>query len=540
MNNIKRYLALAIVFSLLLGVTPVISPNYFVIEADKDKDKDDDEDDKEKEPELTKKQEAEKSYAQELGTQYGELYAIRDFARGLKAKNTRHFNTKSKFNKYFGREKSSDSFFYNEFKKAFKEQYDAKSAELSASSIKNGELEWFEIVKTHAIVEGQMAAYHDFTMEKEKDWEKAYKDLVKDGAVFSKFHLSNFDKKVEKDFKDEFKTMFRYEYDKAYLVALEREASVNTNYEYINTEAKTLSIFKPYYQTTQGAVSEINTPIQNVEVVFSEGSVYDNAPLGTPMALRLNEHSYMFHKKPSYLLPQTDVFELDLQRGIDEVDFYNSPVIKFSGHANLPQSTSIGIYKWKDKKWKYIPTMRNQKDNFISAKIGEGKYHDTKYAVFFDKTYKMPNDIALNWAMDALDVAVRRHHVKYEVKLRPNDRITRAELADIVYRTLSYRQGTSSRKAKPIDIDRANENAIMYCINKGYLTKSSDGKFNPNMTVNYEHFKILMNRIYGSKFKMSEFAQKMREKGHESDYVKGANPNITRAEVIFAFYTYSD
>ncbi len=556
MNTIKKYLALALVFSLCFGIFSFSNKEAFIIYAKDDKDKNDEKEDtslidqsnpakkkkeEEEKEELSKKEEVKKTFAEKLGSQYGEMYAVRDFAKGLYANSSRHFAGRGAFDNYFNRKSSSeDSVFFAEFKKAFNEKYDEKSAELYSSTYQNGELEWYEITKKYATIEGQMSAYYDFTREKDKNWERAYNELIADGSVFKKFHSSDFSSQQEEDFEDQFKAIFQYSYEKFYLTALDREAMVNTNYEFINTEEKTLEISKPYYKVREGAIEEMKTPIQKVEVIFEKGTVFDNAPIGTPMALKLNEHHYIFSDLPKNLLPQTDVFELDLQRGINSVEFYLSPTLKFNGHANLPQSYSIGIYKWKDKRWKYVPTLRNVEDNFISTKIPTGLYHDTQYAVFFDKTYKMPNDIALNWAMEALDVAVRRQHVKYEVKLRPDDRITRGELADLIYRTLAYKQSAKSKETKPTDVNKDNEAAIMYCLNKGYLTKFADGTFKPELPVQYDHFMILMNRIYAKKFKMEDFVAAMLMKGHQSDYVTGINPYITRAEAIFAFYTYSD
>ncbi len=499
------------------------------------------------EEKLSKKEQEEKTFAEKVGAQYGEMFATRDFAKGEKSNNNRYFQTKKKFDEYFGRDAKSSSFFYTQFRAAFQTAYDIAYTKLTMETYQSDEIKWYELAKQYGTVEGRMAAAHDMTFEKEKNWEKAYKTLIKDESVFQRFHLNRFTREQQKDFKDQFRVFFRSTYEDSYLVFLGAEAMENTNYHYVNTEAKTLSLSKPYYETTKAVIGRTEFDSQKAELVFDAGSVFDNAPVGTPMSLVFSPHFGKYNKLSHYLIPQTDVFELDLQRGVKKVNFHKSPHLKFYGFANLPEAQSIGIYKWKDNRWKYIHTERHSagekegaKQAYIMADIGKGEYKDTAYAVFYDSTYKMPKDIVHNWAFKPLDISLRRHHVRYAVNLRPNDKITRAELAHIIYRTYYYRMENGGSQTRPTDISDNDEKAIMFCLNRGYFTKFADGTFKPNMLVPYNHFDVLMGRIYGERFNLQDFAQSMRQLGHQSDFVKGVNPYMSRAEAIYAFYLYAD
>lgn len=540
MKTYKRYLILALVIALCVGLMPLGHADFRVSADDSSKKKNESDSGKDSKPELSKPEEEKKSYAEKLGEEYGKMYAVRDFARRLKSNHNRHFSTRAEFDKVFNRSGNSDSFFYSLFRKAFKEAYDVEYIKLVNETYQNGDLDWFKMSESYGRVEGQMAALHDFTNEKPKNWKKAYNELVKENAVAERFHLDRVDKQTAKDFEDQFRAYFENEYEKSYLVAINNDAKENTNYEYVNAEAKILTVTKPYYKTLKSTVTELGLTTQTVSVIFPEGSIYENSPIGTPMALRFNDSAEKFKKIPDFLLPQSDIFELDLQRGVKEVRFYQSPQLVFNGFANLSEANSIGVYKWKDGRWKYIPTTRDVKDKKVIANLGLGKYSQTEYALFYDKSYKMPNDIALHWAFEALDVGVRRQHVPYQVKLRPNDIITRAELAEILYRSLYYKNKSSYGVAAPGDVKSQYQDAVKYCLSMGYFTKFPDGTFKPDLPVRYDHFGILMKRIYGSSYDANSLFGEMRLLGHESNFFKKQNPYLTRAEAIQVLYRLAD
>ncbi len=559
MKRLNKICSFILVFALIFGTFTLLNQNdNYIFADDEEKSKKNSENNNKKggseksesadsgEPELSKKEQEEKTFAEKIGAQYGEMFATRDFAKGDKSNNNRYFQSKKKFDEYFGRDSESSSFFYYEFREAFQKAYDIAYTKLMLETYQSDEIKWYELAKQYGTVEGRMAAAHDMTFEKEKNWEKAYNQLISDESVFQRFHLNRFTKTQQKDFKDQFRVFFRSTYEDSYLVFLGAEAMENTNYHYVNTEKKVISLSKPYYETTKAAIGNAAFDSQRAELIFDAGSVFDNAPVGTPMSLKFSPHFGKYNKLSHYLLPQTDVFELDLQRGVKSVNFYKSPHLKFHGFANLPESQSIGIYKWKDNRWKYIDTERVKGEgkeaagSYLVADIGKGEYKDTAYAVFYDTTYKMPNDIVYNWAFKPLDISLRRHHVRYEVNLRPNDKITRAELAHIIYRTYYYRVENGGSETRPIDISESDEKAIMFCLNRGYFTKFADGSFKPNMLVPYEHFNVLMNRIYGQRFDIQDLAQKMLRMGHLSDLISGSNPYMSRAEAIYALYLYAD
>lgn len=462
------------------------------------------------------------SEAEKAGKKYGEMHASRDFAKNLIGSITRHFPDDKSVFEFFKMDydsKNAKTQFYLKFKENYVDTYNKTFFELSMGKRDNNDPFWFTIAKKYGNTEGTMAANYDHYNERSSDWDRAFSEYVRNESLKERFRLHRYSGKIPGNFRTDFKTYFEIGYRNAYANAIVADNEANTNYHYVSAEPSTISYKRPHSASVQ------------VDLEFRARSVFEI----TPMAIRFKQHKNKFIDEK--LIPLTDIYQVEIQRNRDEVEFSRAPIMKINGFG----VRGAGIYSFKNGKWRYEYT--TIKDGKLEHRLPLGYYKSTNYTVFLDRTYVMPSDITFNWAYKEIYTAVRRHHLPAIRRMRPDHKITRTEMADIIYRVQKYRMPNPKMNASPSDISRLKhgQHAIKFAVANGFMKLKGGSSFKPNSYVSYSEFKEIMLKLGYSDFDIAKFSNKiLRENYHRNDFITKKSQNISRAEVIFAITTYID
>ncbi len=473
-----------------------------------------------------------RNYAIKKGVEYGEMFAGRDYMKGLSSDPNRHFANREEVFKYF--KLSSDSshhkdIFYNEFIDSYGATYESKYIEISMQDKDNNETFWFSVAKKFATIEGEMAAYYDHLNELSEDWERAYKKMTANEDLTERFRLYRYSGSLPENFELDFKLEFKISYKRAYAEAIVTDNELNTNYYYIDTHGGELEYERTYKEMTKSSIKTLNMP--KVAVTFPERTLL----LRTPMAIRYKQNKGMTNVQS--LVQLSDIYQLEVQRGKKSARFHESPTFTINGYA----VRGAGIYKWKYNRWNYLYTVAE--DKTLSTVLDPGIYKNTNFCVLLDQAYTVPSDIAFNWAYKEIYIAIRRHHLPMTEKYYPDKKITRLQLAQQIYKTMSYRGNVPTKGEIPEDVKALKDYypAINYCLKNGYIKVDKEGKFNPSGLVTYEEFESIMKNLYSADFSIKAYTNDILSKEyHRSDYITKKNNNISKAEVTYAFSKYLD
>lgn len=472
-----------------------------------------------------------KNYAHEKGAEYGKMFAGRDYMQGLKDDPKRHFSDAASVYKYF--KMTSDTsqhkkVFFDAFIEAYRFAYEEAYIDISMNDRDDNETFWFQVAGTYGEIEGTIAAYYDHLNENARNWELSYKRFIENETLTERFRLHRFTSKLPKNFELDFKLAYKRSYEEAFAKAIVEENQRNTNYYYVDAEGNNLLYQRELAEVNRAAQG--NKPMPQLEAIFPQRCVLER----TPMALRYKQHTGK--KAQSYLVPLSDVYELEVQREVRSVVFHEEPILKITGYA----VRGAGIYKWQNNRWDYIMTTISEKE--LTANLPKGTYRNTEFAVFIDDSYVTPTDISFNWAFKEIYTYMRRHNLPPAQKFYPEAKISRIDLADILYRTMAHRVRYNPRATQIFDEqDMAyGKDAARFCLDMGYLLLDGEGKFNPKAKVSYYEFQTLMKKLAPSYNLEDHVNSQLSEKFYRSDLLTNKNTDISRSEVVYALYKYLD
>lgn len=473
-----------------------------------------------------------KDYAGNKGKEYGEMLAGRDYMKGLKGDPTRHFNSRESVYNYFKIKSDSShnkTLFYEFFIKAFKSTYEASYIEISMQDRDNNETFWFGVAKKYASIEGEMAAYHDHLNELSENWERAYKNMIVNEGLNERFRLFRYSGNLPENFELDFKSEFKFSYKVAFANAIVKDNELNSNYYYIDSIGKEISYQRVFSQMEKASISDVSMP--KVTVTFPERAILERTPMSIRYKQNRNRKSYQS------LIPLSDIYELEIQRGKARVKFHAPVSFTVQGFG----VRGAGIYKWNHDRWDYVYTVIE--DKLLKTSLQPGIYSNTDFCVFIDENYIMPSDIAFSWAYKELYTAIRRHNVPQTEKFYPDSKITKLQLADQIYRIMSHREKKVNIGYIPQDVQNFKDyhNAVSFVLGKGYMSTDANGNFLPASQITYQDFEYIMQNVYLKNFSMKAFAEDMlQKKYHRSDYLTKKSKFISRAEATYGLYKYLD
>lgn len=472
-----------------------------------------------------------KKYAQEKGGEYGKMFAGRDYMQGLKDDPKRHFSDAASVYSYF--KMSSDAsthkkIFFDAFIEAYRFAYEEAYIDISMNDRDDNETYWFQVAKQAGEIEGTISAYYDHLNENGKNWDLAYKRFIENESLTERFRLNRFTSRLPNNFELDFKLVFKRSYENAYAKAIVEENQRNTNYYYVDAEGNDITYQREYAEVSKG--SQSSKPMPTMEIIFPKRSVHER----TPIALRYKQHRSKVVQP--YLVPLSDIYEVELQREVKSVVFHEEPTLKMTGYA----VRGAGIYKWNHNRWDYIMTTITDKE--LIANLPKGTFKNTEYAVFIDDNYSPPTDISFNWAFKEIYTYMRRHNVPQLQKFYPEVKISRLDLADILYRTMNHRVRRSNSNTyinDEHDISYGLE-SVRFCLDMGYMLLDNNSNFNPKAKVSYFDFQTMMKRLNPAYSLEDHVNKQLNEKFYRSDLLTKKDSNISRSEVVFALYEYVD
>lgn len=419
--------------------------------------------------------------------------------------------------------------FMNAYKLAFIESYEKgfRETDLTAQSATSGEA----MGGTLGAAAGANAAVRDYNRARTNDPDRAYKEFLAAGSLKVRYHFNKEDSTFAKDFTTKFAVSFREAYQAAYRTRfLDYEVANAASYE-IPIAGETFVRTWNVYNVSEGGASAV--PDIDCMVEIEPGTIY------SPTYLNVSSEQFSFNENSRNYryLPVTANFRITLD-GITEFVQLRKP-IKIS--LNIVGSENAGIYQWKNYRWIYLPTEID--DEGISTIIPAGNYSGGTYAVFIDENVKPFTDTGFSWARKEINAFKRRHYfVDNATVFKPDEEITRGELAVLLYRMLSYKlpYGNVHYDVK----DRAEfgdkATAIDFCITNKLLTPC-DGYFYPNLKMEYQYVSKLAHSLTGNYIDWSYIANQMMQNAfYKSPGLTDRTRGLTRAEAVYFLFHFVD
>ncbi len=200
---------------------------------------------------------------------------------------------------------------------------------------------------------------------------------------------------------------------------------------------------------------------------------------------------------------------------------------------------NVGVYKVVGSQLRYIHTeVDNVDGTTVFATIPAGKYYGGTYVLLADEKLPKVKDIANNWNYSGLDTYSRRGWLPTtsDGYAKPENNITRAQFAFMLERNANkYNEVV----AKPVNYADENKfygynNAINYCVSKGYMTVDSENRFRPQDTISYAEVETILQRALGYSVPFSTVDKKMQTLNfHKSKYATNKKSPITISETVF-------
>lgn len=463
-----------------------------------------------------------------MGAIDGEQAAMSDYDRGQKSDAEARLPTRKVLIEKYELKRHSSEFrseFLRAYRKSFLSQYKDTFSNLAIDIIKESKEVIWKSGKELGSAEGAVAAFYDLMNNYKSDWMKAYDAFIKEKPLLERYKLERFCPDNMTVFNNAFRTAYRESYVDTYLNFMAEEARNGTNMH-------TVSYFEDttIYDSIYGNVDKADVNIKvstTASLVFKQGTVYQDSMVGLTRNENLHATSDVYNSTASGLY---QIFVKD-KKGY--VKLYKPITLNFiyGGHPN------IGIYKWDTKRWLYQPT-KLEEEGGISTEIPAGEFRGGKYAIFIDEDLEVPKDIYYNWAFDDIYLSLRREFIMQGEDFRPNEPMTRNELATILYRMLYFRR--DSAQYYGVIVDRQNryldQTVLDFVLGHKYMTVDSNYMFNPDAFVTYDQFIKIVDAADNEDFPFDFdkiVNQMYYDDLHLPAYSSGSDNYISRAEVIY-------
>jgi hypothetical protein len=215
--------------------------------------------------------------------------------------------------------------------------------------------------------------------------------------------------------------------------------------------------------------------------------------------------------------------------------FFNKPVtLSFEYYG----SEYAGIYLWKNDRWEYQYT--NFEEDQIYTELPTGYYGGGTYAIFIDTSAKNLTKSSYHWARKEAYTFMRRDIVENGVLNNLNNKVTRSQFAEILYKSLGDNL-SSTRKPIFSDSDSFGDNkgAIEYVVALRYLFNDENNAFRPNEYITYKDLERVFSNMYYREFNWSEIGTDILYNEYvKSKGLQDTNLQVPLGEVIYALHHY--
>ncbi|MEG6567997.1 S-layer homology domain-containing protein [Thermoanaerobacterium saccharolyticum] len=199
-------------------------------------------------------------------------------------------------------------------------------------------------------------------------------------------------------------------------------------------------------------------------------------------------------------------------------------------NVNDPRKAAVYYYNNTTGEWEYVGGKVNKADNTITFSAT----HFSQYAAFeYDKTF---NDIKNHWAKDDIEVLASKHIVEGvdANNFAPDKTITRAEFAAMMIRLLGIPEETYKGEFSDVKTGDWYANAIEAAYKAGIIL--GDGSnMRPNDKITREEMAAIAMRVYG---KLAAYNEEQINKttfsddNIISDWAKNAVANAVKQHII--------
>lgn len=382
--------------------------------------------------------------------------------------------------------------------------------------------------KPMAASEGYYYAALDLMKDRSVNWQRAYNEFLTLGTIEARYQLDRELPEYRESFVLTFQQEFKNSYIKSFSDLNVLTETQNINYHLVGMKEDTIKVDQVYGEVIAGSSSTVTNTAAVIKV--PRGAIYQDTYLG------LHHIQNSFGLGANGKTPVTHQVRISVANTAGKVKL-NKPlelVFDYDG------SERAGIYEWKFNRWIYIPSTVGE--DFISAQMAAGDYAGGTYVVMIDDTYELPKDVSFHWAYKDIVTAARREFLPSGVFFRPNDKITRAELADMVYELMNYRMLAPGRTIFYRDLSTVtsdNRLAVNYVLDRGIMSLDSKQRFNPKASVSYKDFQVVMKRLLFIDFKFQTVADRIRvERYTRTDFSSNVNLPIKRGEVVYTLNTF--
>ncbi len=389
----------------------------------------------------------------------------------------------------------------------------------------------FEDGSLHGIeagtVQGQVSAMIDFVQSRSDNWLRAYNEFLSKGSLVKRYQLDREVAMYQSNFTVGYKDAFMKAYIETFQVKnLETEIR-NKNSKLIAMTESIIYFDDEYVHFSLGAMeTEMRTPL-SLHVPA--------ATLYKPTYFSVYKMQNSFNADNSKYTPVSSKYVIAVNNTTGSVELNKPLTLQFEYYG----SERAGVYLWQNNKWVYQYTTLD--NGSLSIEIPAGYYKGGEYAIFIDENFKAVSDITFSWAYKEIYSLIRRGEIADTNLFMPSAKITRAELATLIYNINSDREPL--RTAVPVISDAsalgAAKNAANYVVGKRYFKLDSKGAFNPNQTVTYAEVEEILSMMFLRTVKWSEVSGKMMtEKFTRSAGIANKNATLTKAEAAYMLYMY--
>ena len=385
----------------------------------------------------------------------------------------------------------------------------------------------FENGKAAGTVQGQVSAMIDFTQSNKDDWQKTYKAFLAKGSLIDRYFLEREVLAYRNYFASGYQEGFMTAYIETFQTKnLETEIR-NKNAKLVNMSENTVAFQEEYVHFDLGVLTlEMRTPMF---LYIPAATIYE------PTYISTFKTQNSFGEGNTALTPVSSKYTVAIWNNTGSVTLKKPVTLSFEYFG----SERAGIYQWINNKWIYQYTTLS--DGSLSIQIPAGNFKGGEYAIFIDETYKMVSDITFNWANKEIYTLMRRDIISDNALYSPNAKITRAQLAQMIYNSVAAKNPLTTTAPTIADASTLGyyKTAAEYMVGKKYLALDAKKNFTLNNTVSYAEMESMFSMMFLRDVKWTEIANKMlNEKFTKSPGTTNKWGAITKAEAAYAIYVF--
>lgn len=373
-------------------------------------------------------------------------------------------------------------------------------------------------------VQGRVSATIDYAQGKVNSWSQAYFEYLGKGSLETRFNLTTETVGYANKFTEGYADSFMKSYIETYQVLnLETEIR-NDNYRLVTMSENVITFDEQLVHFKSGTPQkETKTPIT---LTFPAGALHQQSYVGV---YKVDNPV----KSTTGLSTVSSKYIVTIKEQVGQILLKKPITLSFEYYG----SERAGIYQWRNNQWVYLHSVLT--DGRISTEIPAGYYAGGEYAIYVDEAFKNVSDIGFNWAYRELYTLLRRGIINGGVNFNPSNQITRAELAELIYRSKRITDPVVSNQYVISDANTLGSyiTSVEYVVNKGYMPLMANAAFNPSYKVTYADVEVVMARILGRGFSWSEISYKMlNERYHKSAGIANKLTPMTKAEAAYMIY----